>query len=451
MAIATFGHIARTLDGQVLIPVNIDKAVYAITRSNFDVINVTENGIEGIADYEFYGPTEDGDRNFRLIFEFLDDTEGIFLVRARNNVKHMSQTEILSSSVDVYVSYATHVPFIQNYDVPSTIEAGKIFDILLGFGVDVSELGVDDFIYEGVNPGSPKLYRSAYTGLWRNLPSLPRIGDIFRYEGSGWDQKGNLLDVDFITSISSISLVSDADDFNNASDTEGAILIIADDISSGITKEDAAGDEIDSATKGDVFRYLASWDSAGNLTTLFSGIQSLGDISTITSTMPASVSSNDVTILASNTADLEDLNGWFISSNPSRSATSRSSLDETSRFFALRFSGPSESARGVFSLAIKDKSVRGPDGENTGLLLIGPENLDIPLGSPFSRRFYYYTSNTENVDVETTGEPAGFSVTVNNGEIYLVGSPTAAETGTLRITARQGSVTETLVVSWEIS
>lgn len=98
----------------------------------------------------------------------------------------VGSAESLTSPTLASVSYASHIPKIVDIDVPPLVP-GEDFDVAIAWNFPVTELGTDDFIYEGVNIGMPKLYR--YTGtetIFRNLLPIPEI-----LPGDGWVESLN--------------------------------------------------------------------------------------------------------------------------------------------------------------------------------------------------------------------------------------------------------------------
>ena len=399
MAVVTFGTTSRNQDGRIIVPVSIDKGIYDITRENFNLVTTESDGISGISDYELYGPTDMENRMFELQFDFFDDKHGEFSITARDSVKDADlsvppslKLEDLTSASDALVAYATHVPFVQDYEVPHVIETGKPFDITLQFNVVVTELGRDDFIFEGVNPGSPSIYRFTNPdGSFRFLPVLPSKGSVIKsvsesdkiiwtngVDINGGTISGSLTDLPGIKTVETITSASNASEFNSSEDLPNSIVVVTSEISSGITKTNAGGSSIGMISKGDVFQYEGeNWINRGNLTSL-PNIETLTDIDILVQdSLPEKPVADSVFIFSSVQYSGVDIDGWVKSSEPTRDdvytdsetlsdkeSSINNRLDEESQFFILRFSGPSSGSRGVLVLSLRDNSVRGVDGSN---------------------------------------------------------------------------------------
>ena len=153
--IVTFGTIVRQLndeDYQVIhVPFTLSEAATTLTLSNFLLATASGDGVAGIADYALYG----SGTSYDLRFTFEDDKEGVFTITAQGQI---GSAESLTSPTPVSVSYATHIPKIVDIDVPPRIVPGEDFDVAIAWNFPVTELGTDDFIYEGVDIGMPALY-----------------------------------------------------------------------------------------------------------------------------------------------------------------------------------------------------------------------------------------------------------------------------------------------------
>lgn len=178
MATVTFKSLIRRFDDDdnmiIEVPIEIaSESVVRLQRSNFlldPAAMDAGDGVDGILEYQLYGS---GTR-YTLQFDFLDDMEGVFTINARGKVLpanapsgSQEHYEDLTAAQAKSVSYATHVPFVQDLDSPAVITPGEIFDVVLAFNVPVTELGTDDFIWEGLNPGTPRLWR--YSGTRTNF------------------------------------------------------------------------------------------------------------------------------------------------------------------------------------------------------------------------------------------------------------------------------------------
>ena len=182
--IVTFGTIVRKLndeDYQVIhVPLTLSEAVTTLRLSNFLLATTSGDGVAGIADYKLYG----SGRSYELRFTFDDEKEGVFTITAQGEV---GSAESLTSPIPASVSYATHIPKIVDTNFPPRIVPGENFDVAIAWNFPVTELGTDDFIYEGVDIGMPTLY--IYTGtetIFRNLLPIPDI-----LPGGGWVESSN--------------------------------------------------------------------------------------------------------------------------------------------------------------------------------------------------------------------------------------------------------------------
>lgn len=180
MATATFKTIERQLDGTIKVPMTINKNVYNLRPSNFLIASVSGDGVDGISDYYLYGLGTVNDP-YKLILDFFDNKEGEVRITASGSVGFESSTEKLTSGAPVSVAYATHVPFIAEYDVPNELVAGEPFIVTLGFNVGITGFGTDDLIFEGISPGMPALYRKHNTTeTWNQSSTPPPLSDLRR-------------------------------------------------------------------------------------------------------------------------------------------------------------------------------------------------------------------------------------------------------------------------------
>lgn len=465
MATATFNAtepITRNSDGTTSINFTVLSTVYNLARENFGFYSVNGDGEQGIDDYELYRKSTSEE----LVISFVEDTKGTLLVKAINKVSNGTGTPSANiedfTSNNLIFSYDSRVPFVENYDIPPTFIAGNRFTVLLGFNVRVTELGTDDFLFEGTNLGTPVLYRSTHLGDWSALPAIPDAvvkGDIFR-RASGttqtWQSAGDLSEVSAsIATLGDIISANTAAQFNGATDAANNIVVVSTAIASGITKT-SGSTAIGSAAKGDVFQHDGmDWVDRGNLTDL-SDITTLGTVN-VGANFLSSPGVNDVSIFSADASELPDGTGWVLSGNPTRNETDASKLAEEAQYFALRFPPVPDSASGVFNLSLKEDSVKGPDGSDVGLSISGDTNISVAPATDYSAgyfRWYYYSSTISTIAVSSTGIPAGLTLNnSNDGVLDLTGTTTesAGATGTMTITVSQASITRTLSVSWEVT
>lgn len=182
--IVTFGTIVRQLkdeDHQVIhVPLTLSEAVTTLRLSNFLLATASGDGVAGIANYDLYG----SGRSYELLFTFDDNKEGVFTITAQGEI---GSAESLTSPTPASVSYATHIPKIVDIDFLPRAVPGENFDVAIAWNFPVTELGTDDFIYEGVDIGMPTLY--IYTGtetIFRNLLPIPEV-----LPGDGWVESLN--------------------------------------------------------------------------------------------------------------------------------------------------------------------------------------------------------------------------------------------------------------------
>ena len=179
MANVIFRDILRQRDGTLVVQVDVPENVYDLRRSNFLIASVSGDGIDGIADYQIYGPQNS--TYYRLVLDLLDNKEGEVSISAQGDVTSESASVSLKSPTPVSVRYATHVPFIAEYDVPNELVVGEPFIVTLGFNVGVTEFGTDDLIFEGVSLGTPALYRKHNTTeAWDQSSTPPPLSDLRR-------------------------------------------------------------------------------------------------------------------------------------------------------------------------------------------------------------------------------------------------------------------------------
>lgn len=182
--IVTFGTIVRQLNDEgyqaIHVPFTLSEVVTTLTLSNFLLATASGDGVAGIADYELYG----SGTSYDLLFTFEADKEGVFTITAQGQI---GSAENLTSPTPASVSYATHIPKVVDVEMPPRIVPGEDFDVAFAWNFPVTELGTDDFIYEGLDIGMPTLYR--YTGtetIFRDLLPIPET-----LPDGGWVESSN--------------------------------------------------------------------------------------------------------------------------------------------------------------------------------------------------------------------------------------------------------------------
>ena len=111
--------------------------------------------------------------SYTLIFEFPKDRRGAFIVSPTGAaLKNNGNSDTLSGTPKVF-AFDTREPKVAFFDTPAEIPKDAEYDYVFGMNVSITGLGIDDFIREGINPGTPKLYRSTYFGPPSGLPAHP--------------------------------------------------------------------------------------------------------------------------------------------------------------------------------------------------------------------------------------------------------------------------------------
>ena len=162
----TFGTLSIN-ETRYEIPLTLSESVFFIAASDFRVASIAGD----LDDVQL--ALSGADDSYKLIFEFPLDRRGAFSVLPYGSIlKNDGLEDTLSGSAFVF-AFDTREPKLTYYDTPAEIPQNTEYDFVFGMNVPVTGLGIDKFIYEGINPGTPALYRSTYFGASSGLPAHP--------------------------------------------------------------------------------------------------------------------------------------------------------------------------------------------------------------------------------------------------------------------------------------
>ena len=134
--------------------------ILGLEKTDFHLLRVEGDDIN---DFNYWITGEDLTYFLHIVPE--KDRSGIFQVDLTGHVFKMDGVTneiVLINPIDI--PYGTEIPNIINYDIPASVTKG-IWDVYIEFNVFVTELGVDKFIYEGIDLFQPSIYRISNNNL----------------------------------------------------------------------------------------------------------------------------------------------------------------------------------------------------------------------------------------------------------------------------------------------
>lgn len=149
-----FGAVEYRESGVVVLPVNISETVVVPSKTVFSVTHISGDLLTGV---EYYVVGED--TAYELVFLIPPDRIGTFEVRSVGDFLKPDGTYESIALTPKLIPYNSYVPYVINDNFAEALTTG-IWDTFMEVNTPAVGVGIDDFILEGPNVGTPVLYRA---------------------------------------------------------------------------------------------------------------------------------------------------------------------------------------------------------------------------------------------------------------------------------------------------
>lgn len=166
---ARFGELRYADNGNIGLPIIFMEDVLYFHKTDCEIKHIFGNALY---DMEYFLTGSDS-RTFELTFIPPAGRRGVFSVDI-NGYVFKTATSIRDNVVITpkLVPYNSYKPVITKYIVPDALTVG-VWDIWFETDIPAIGVGIDDFIGEGPNVGTPVLYRACSLDVEPKLPEAP--------------------------------------------------------------------------------------------------------------------------------------------------------------------------------------------------------------------------------------------------------------------------------------
>lgn len=183
-----FGELQYREPGLVALPVKFSENYIVLSKTVFSLTHISG---DTLTDIEYYVVGENA--NYELIFLIEPDAIGAFMVSFTGELLKADGTyEVPTAITPKLVPYNSYIPYVVNSNFGEELTTG-IWDIFMELNRPAVGVGVDGFILEGVDPGTPVLYRACSLDIEPDRPEVPVDPTVPSEQIGDWvlDETGN--------------------------------------------------------------------------------------------------------------------------------------------------------------------------------------------------------------------------------------------------------------------
>ena len=147
--------------------ITLGESVFYVGHSDFFIERISGDLLDGLR------PVLSGSgSSYKLELTFPFNRKGRIRITPRGGVlKNNGEDDVLTGT-SVILEYDTTEPKIIYRKTPGAFNSQEGVDLIFGYNVRVTGLGIDDFEFVGVEIPTPTLYRSTHFGSFATLPEI---------------------------------------------------------------------------------------------------------------------------------------------------------------------------------------------------------------------------------------------------------------------------------------
>ena len=145
--------------------ITLGESVFYVGASDFTIERISGDMLNGLQPILF-----GSGNSYKLELNFPKDRKGSLRITPTGTVLKTDGTDDTLQGSQVVLQYNTTEPKIIHRNTPGAFNSEDGADLIFGYNVKVTGLGVSDFDFVGVDIPTPILYRSTHFGNFTDLP-----------------------------------------------------------------------------------------------------------------------------------------------------------------------------------------------------------------------------------------------------------------------------------------